>query len=357
MSSPVRVVVWSTGWIGSLAIEAVTRRDDLELAGVWVHSADKVGRDAGQVIGGDPLGVTTTNDADALIALRPDCVVYAASAPERDEAAVPDYERLLRAGINVVTTTSTRLVFPPTFAPDWRERLEAAAEAGNATLYASGIFPGFGSDYLALVMATQSARIRQVRAAEISLNDHYPGTTVMMDGMGFGRPMDYSPWISRPGMIEASWTGPIHLIAAGLGVEVEQVHGTLDRFLTDRELHVACGTIPAGTVGAVCTRATGVVHGRDTIVIEHLIRMARDVAPEWPSSDSDATYQIEIDGDPDIRCTMTLGAQQGHRAGRAAMVATAMRVLNAVPYVITAPAGLLSSLDLPLTLPRNVVEA
>ena len=355
MTAPYRVVVWSTGWIGSLAIEAVTRRADLDLVGVWVHSPDKVGRDAGEVIGGSALGVITTNDADALIELQPDCVIYAASAPERDEVAVADYERLLRAGINVVTTTSTRLVYPPTFSPKWRERLDAAATAGGATLYASGIFPGFGSDYLALVMATQSSSIRQVRTAEVSLNDHYPGTTVMMDGMGFGRPLDYSPWISRPGMIEASWTGPIHLIAAGLGVEVEQVHGTLDRFLTDRELQVACGTIPAGTVGAVCTRAIGVVGGRDTIVIEHLIRMARDVAPAWPSSESDATYLVEIDGDPDIRCTMTLGAPQGHRAGRAAMVATAMRVLNAVPYVADAPAGLLSSLDLPLTVPRHAV--
>ncbi len=86
---------------------------DLDLVGVWVHSEDKVGEDAGELAGGEPMGLAATNDADALIALRPDCVVYAASGPERDAGAVPDYVRLLEAGINVVSTTSTSLVYPP----------------------------------------------------------------------------------------------------------------------------------------------------------------------------------------------------------------------------------------------------
>ncbi len=125
---PIRTVVWSTGGVGAIAIDAIARRPDLELVGVWVHSADKVGKDAGELAGGKPLGVTATNDADALISLAPDCVVYAASGPERDGAAVPDYLRLLRAGVNVVSTSSTSLVYPPAyFAPDWRDQLEAAA--------------------------------------------------------------------------------------------------------------------------------------------------------------------------------------------------------------------------------------
>src|SRR5436305_41763 len=80
-----------------------------------VTSPGKVGREAGELGGDAPVGLTATNDADALIALRPDCVVYSASGPERDAAAVPDYARLLSAGINVVATTSTRLVYPTVF--------------------------------------------------------------------------------------------------------------------------------------------------------------------------------------------------------------------------------------------------
>ncbi|MGE2816143.1 dihydrodipicolinate reductase [Mycobacterium heidelbergense] len=352
-----RTVVWSTGGVGSIAIDAIRRRPDLELVGVWVHSPDKVGKDAGELAGIEPLGIAATNDADALIALAPDAVVYAASGPERDGAAVPDYLRMLEAGINVVSTSSTSLVYPPSYvAPDWRDQLEAAARFGGASFYVSGIFPGFASDQLALLMTTQSKRIRSITASEVALNDHYPVADVMMDGMGFGRPLDFEPMLWTPGFIEMAWKAPIYLIASGLGVQIERINGALDRELTDRDIEVAFGTVKAGTCGAVRTRAAGVVNGREAIVIEHIIRMARDVAPDWPTSDCDATYRVDVEGDPDIHCVMTLGAAEGHGAGRAAMSATAMRVVNAIPYVVDAPPGLLSSLDIPTTLPRDVFD-
>ncbi len=354
---PTRVVAWSTGGVGAAAIDAIRRRPDLELVGVWVHSPDKVGKDAGELAGGEMTGVTATNDADALIALKPDCVVYAASGPERDAAAVRDYLRLLAAGINVVSTSSTSLVYPPAyFAPDWYNQLDAAAKAGGASFYGSGIFPGFASDQLALLMATQSKSIRSITASEVALNDHYPVADVMMDGMGFGRALDFEPMLKTPGFIEMAWKAPIYLMAEGLGVEVEEIRGTLDRELSSRDIEVAFGTIPAGTCGAVRTRAAGVVDGREAIVIEHIIRMARDVAPEWPRSESDATYRVDIVGDPDIHCEMTLGEADGHGAGRAAMTSTAMRVVNAIPYVVHASPGLLSSLDIPMTLPRHAFD-
>jgi hypothetical protein len=350
-------VVWSTGGVGSIAVDAIRRRPDLDLVGVWVHSHEKVGKDAGELTGGDPIGVAATNDADALIALKPDCVVYAASGPERDGGAVPDYLRLLDAGINVVSTSSTSLVYPPSyFAPDWLTQLEAAAKAGNASFYASGIFPGFASDQLVLLMTTQSKHIHTITATEIALNDHYPVADVMMDGMGFGRPLEFEPMLKTPGFIGLAWKAPIHLIARGLGVEVEEVRGTLDRELTNRDIEVAFGTIKAGTCGAVRTRAAGVVNGREAIVIEHIIRMARDVAPDWPTSEFDANYRVDIEGDPDVHCAMNLGTAEGHGAGHAAMAATAMRVVNAVPYVVVAPPGLLSSLDIPTTLPCQVFD-
>jgi hypothetical protein len=357
VTRPLTTVVWSTGGVGSIAIDAIRRRPDLQLVGVWVHTPEKVGKDAGELAGGDPIGITATNDADALIALQPDCVVYAASGPERDAGAVPDYLRLLEAGINVVSTTSTTLIYPPAyFSPEWRDQLETAAKAGQASFYASGIFPGFGSDALALLLTTQSKRIDCVKVSEIALNDHYPVADIMMNGMGFGHPLDFEPMLKTPGFVEMAWRAPIYLIADGLGVEVTEIRGSLDRQLTHRDIEVAFGTIKAGTCGAVRTRAAGVVNGREAIVVEHIIRMARDVAPDWPTSEFDATYRVDITGDPDIHCAMNVGDAVGHGAGHAAMTATAMRVVNAIPYVVDAPPGLLSSLDLPNTLPQHAFD-
>src|ERR1700722_19509867 len=148
-----RVVVWATGGIGSIAIRTISNRPDLELVGVWVHSEEKVGKDAGELAHGDPIGLAATNDAEELMALEPDCVVYAAAGPERDALAIPDYVMLLEAGCNVVTTSTTRLVNPHAYEPaEWRDQLVAAAKQGQVSLYASGIEPGFAADYLPLVL-------------------------------------------------------------------------------------------------------------------------------------------------------------------------------------------------------------
>ena len=72
---PIRVVVWATGGCGAIAIQALQERPDLELVGVWVHSPEKDGRDAGDLAGVAPIGLKATTDAGALLALKPDCVV------------------------------------------------------------------------------------------------------------------------------------------------------------------------------------------------------------------------------------------------------------------------------------------
>src|SRR5258705_856431 len=186
-----RVVVWSTGGIGSIAIRAIHQRPNLDLVGVWVHSPEKDAKDAGELGNGDPIGLAAPSDAEALIALQPDCVVYAASGPERDALAIPDYVKLLSAGINVVTTSTTRLVNPHAYQPaEWRDQLVAAAKRGQVSLYASGIEPGFAADYLPLVLSTQSSSIEKIHAFEIGLYDDYGGPATISHPLGFGRPLD-----------------------------------------------------------------------------------------------------------------------------------------------------------------------
>ena len=360
---PLRVVVWSTGGIGSISIVAVARRPDLELAGVWVHSDEKVGRDAGELANGHALGCVATNDADALLELEPDCVVYAANGPARDVGAVPDYERMLRAGINVVTTTSSRMIYPPAYDPALAARIDAAAKAGGASIYASGIEPGFACDYFPLVLATQSSAIRTLRASEIALYDDYPVADVMMDGMGFGRPMDFEPLVALPGVITHEWGGGVRMIADTLGFELDEIRERVERSPSPRDLEVACGTIPAGTSGAIRIEAIGVVEGKEVIVIEHINRMARDVAPDWPIGERDHEYRIEIEGTPNIHCELSHSVADpeaagagGMAGGAGGMVATAMRVVNAIPFVVAADPGLVHALDLPLTVPTHALD-
>jgi len=290
-----------------LAIRAIARRPDLELVGVWVHGAEKEGVDAGTLAGIDAVGVPATRDVDALLALEPDCICYSASGEQQDAGAVPDLVRMLKAGINVVSVSTPGLVHPPGYHPEWRPALQQAAAEGGASLYASGIEPGFAGDQLPLTLMTMSDTVRSVRTQEIFRYDGYPVTFVMFEVFGFGKPTEHEAIMSMPGVQSGTWGPPVRMIADRLGVELDEIRETYDKVVTPRTLEVAAGTIEAGTVGAVRFETIGVVHGRDAIVIEHVNRMAADLAPEWPTSDRDGTYRILVEGNPDLTCELTVG--------------------------------------------------
>ena len=66
-----RVVVWGTGFVGRMVIAEIVKHPLFELVGVGVSNPDKVGRDVGEICGlGAQLGLTATDDVDALIALQ-----------------------------------------------------------------------------------------------------------------------------------------------------------------------------------------------------------------------------------------------------------------------------------------------
>lgn len=127
-----KVVQWATGGVGVAAIKGVLEHPDLELAGCWVHSDAKHGKDVGEIIGAERLGVTATNSIDEILALDADAVIYAPLIPNPDEVAA-----LLRSGKNVITPVGWLYPSEKQAAP-----MRAAALAGNVTLHGTGIAPG-----------------------------------------------------------------------------------------------------------------------------------------------------------------------------------------------------------------------
>ena len=136
MSNPskLRVIQWATGGVGKAAISCVLNHPQLELAGCWVHSADKNGRDVGEILGLGELGVTASNDIDDLLALDADCVMYSPLIPDDEEVIA-----ILRSGKNVVTPVGW--VYPDPDNPRHQAVANAAIE-GGVTLHGSGIHPG-----------------------------------------------------------------------------------------------------------------------------------------------------------------------------------------------------------------------
>src|SRR5439155_20521535 len=122
-----RVVQWTTGNVGRRALRAIAGNPLLELIGLYAWSADKVGRDAGELAGIEKLGVAATNDVLALLELHHDCVSYTPMWPDIDELV-----KILESGINVVATAA--FITGHSFGEAQRQRLEQACQRGRASL-------------------------------------------------------------------------------------------------------------------------------------------------------------------------------------------------------------------------------
>src|ERR1700732_3029296 len=94
-----RVVQWSVGGVGRQALRALVRSSLFELVGLYSHAQERAGRDAGELAGlGIEAGIRPPTDGDALLALRPDCVVYTSVGETRPKQATADLVGILGSG-------------------------------------------------------------------------------------------------------------------------------------------------------------------------------------------------------------------------------------------------------------------
>ena len=96
-----------------MVIAEIVKHPSFELVGVGVSNPDKVGRDVGEICGlGEKLGLTATDDVDALIALKPDALVHYGPTAAHADDNIALITRFLRAGIDVCSTAMTPWVWP-----------------------------------------------------------------------------------------------------------------------------------------------------------------------------------------------------------------------------------------------------
>jgi 4-hydroxy-tetrahydrodipicolinate reductase len=359
MREAIRVAAIGTGNVGVHALRALITNPAYELTGVWVSSDSKAGKDAGELAGLDiSTGVTASTDLDAVLATGPQCAVYTAMADNRLPDALEDYRRILAAGVNVVGSSAVFLQYPWQVLPDsMLKPIEDAAREGNSSLFVNGIDPGFANDLIPLALAGTCQSIQQVRCMEIVDYATYDSATVMFDVMGFGKALDDIPMLLQPGVLSLAWGSVVRQLAAGLGIELEQVTERYERIPAPEDFDIASGHIPEGSAAALRFEVLGIVDGEPAVVLEHVTRLREDLCPDWPQpAQPGGSYRIEITGEPSYGIDVCLGSPNGDH-NHAGLVATAMRVVNAIPAVVAAPAGIRTTLDLPLITGRGLYSA
>ncbi|MGZ4689395.1 MAG: NAD(P)H-dependent amine dehydrogenase family protein [Acidimicrobiia bacterium] len=350
-----KVIQWSTGNVGHHAARLIAEHPDLELVGLWVHSEEKVGRDAGELVGIDPVGVQATNDIDALLALEADCVCYTATADLRPAEAIADMARIAASGKNIVSSSVVPLVFPPHVEPAMRKPLEDACNQAGVSCFTSGIDPGWANDLLPLVLTGQCEYIDTLRVMEVVNYATYAQPTVLFDTMGFGQPLDSTPLLLIPGVLSFAWGGTVKVLAAGLGVEIEELREVHERLPAEKTIDLGFGVVEQGTTAAMRFEVQGIVDGEPRIILEHVTRLDDTLAPDWPQPVGHSGYRVIVTGNPTYTCDVQMMGDDGdHNTG--GLVGTAARLVNTIPAVCEAAPGLLSALDLPLVPGRGLLR-
>jgi hypothetical protein len=355
----IRVAHVGTGNVGRLALIELVTNPQFELTGLCVSSPQKVGKDAGTLAGvGVDTGVAAVGDLDAVLATGPECVVYCAMGDTRLPEAMGDCMRILAAGINVVGSAPGLLQYPWGVMPEkYIARLQDAAQQGKSSIFISGVDPGFVNDLIPFALAGTCQRIEQVRCMEIADYATYDGSIVMFDVMGFGKPLDEVPMLLRPGVLSIAWGAAIRQLAAGLGIEVDEITESYEREPAPEAFDIAAGHIPEDGLAALRFDIRGMVNGRPAIVVEHSTRLRPDLRPDWPQpAQPGGSYRVEIIGEPSYAVDICPSSRRGDH-NHAAIVGAAGRIVNAIPAVIAAPPGIRTTLDLPLVTGKGLYVA
>src|SRR3954468_337671 len=226
----IATVVWGTGNVGRAAIRAVDAHPALKLVAVLTHSVDKVGRDAGDLGElGHELGVTATDDIEAVLAASPRAVVYAASGDIRFDEALADLIRAIRAGAVVVTPSVYPLYDQRNAPKELREPVLAAIAAGGGSLFVSGVDPGWGNDVLPLLISGLGSEVDVIRCQVIFDYSTYDQPDSVRYLIGMGQPMDYQAPMLIATVPTMVWGGQVRMIARELGVELDEIRETMER--------------------------------------------------------------------------------------------------------------------------------
>ncbi|BBY09220.1 dihydrodipicolinate reductase [Mycobacterium noviomagense] len=346
-----RVVVWGTGFVGKLVIAEIVKHPLFELVGVGVSNPAKVGRDVGEICGlPEPVGITATDDVDALIALKPDALVHYGPTAAHAQDNIALMTRFLRAGIDVCSTAMTPWVWPTMHLnpPSWIQPITEACELGESSCFTTGIDPGFANDLLPMTLMGVCSEVRKVKASELLDYTNYTGD--YENEMGIGREPEFQPVLQNPDVLVFAWGATVPMIAHAAGIMLDEITTTWDKWVTPTERKTAKGVIKAGQVAAVRFTINGVYQGKTRIQLEHVNRIGHDAAPDWPKGTQDDVYRVDIDGTPSVsqETAFRFTDGSGRDAATAGCLATGMRALNAVPAVNDLSPGWVTALDLPL---------
>ena len=155
----IRLGFYGFGSIARIVAKLALRRG-FEIVGAIDVDPNLVGRDVGELVVGEKLGVVVTKDPSDLADA--DVVIHATTSYL--DRAFPQIATVVDMGINVLSTCET-LAYPFYRYPVLARRIDELARTRGVSVVGTGINPGFLLDTLVVVLCSSVDEVRKVVAA------------------------------------------------------------------------------------------------------------------------------------------------------------------------------------------------
>jgi len=346
---PYRIIIWGPGVMGSALIREIATRPEFQIVAALCYSADKAGRDVGEIAGSEPIGVKATTDKQAIFDTAADVALVAVKdAPDYTELD-NDVVRLLETGKNVICSTS--YVYPPMAGEAHAQRLLEACRKGNSSLHNCGEHPSMMCERIALTATAFANRLKHIDVHEytdLTLLKN-PG---MLRAAGIGMRADQFDQASV--MLEKVW-GPLFRDMAGF-MAYKLHNAEPARVRTEYSAHCDFAseafTVPELLTveknEALCVNqlTKGYVDGQHFISLHNHWYFGPENAP-LAEIDSPFHVAIEVEAEP-VSVRLSLQCQASFAENRFYMenddtlpvfYLAAIPILQSIPRVCDAPAG------------------
>ncbi len=350
-----KVVVWGPGKMGSYAIYYFLNSKEFELVGVRGYGDKEVGVDAGTFIGLDPVGITITDNNDEILALDADCILY---VPNEDVTFVrtdPDLLLLLNAGKNVVTTQAYHNL-QLTRDEETAKKFKDACANGNATFYAGGVDPDIMGDRILLSMAGACSDIKQAKITE--LWNVFNGDREPLEVLGYGKSVEEAQKNTNVFRSAVNFQkSVVYSAEEDFGVKFDKVEESHEFHTTPED--IPNSWIKKGTVARVTHHMDCYVNeiSEDNPFFKVDIEWyyGKSMLPSWAREEDD--YVLTIEGTPSLESHFSFKVSNendeklisyGNRKLTPNYIVTIMSILNAIPTVVEADAGLMPSIKPPV---------
>ena len=343
---PYKVIVWAPGYLGSAVIKEILTRPEFELVGVLAYSDSKNGMDVGDMLGIPPVGLKMTTNQQEILDMEADCVIHCGTNMADDSPRNKEVVSILESGKNVVAAPNYH--FPQLRGPAFVGMLDDACQTGGASLYGTGINPGWLTERLAPLLSSFTNRIDYVRAQEY-FNLSNVESEPMLKACTIGMTMERANSIIHK--IEQGAGKPFYYPAVAqavhiLGHDLERID-VESRFSTAEEdlyLDASGVTIRKGEIICWEHTWTGIVDGEPFFYLDEILYVG-DFRPANARGDH---YRITVEGAP-VSVTMQMDVMasvehdllhRGDDPTTAGYYATAVILIQAVPIACSAQPGI-----------------